>query len=262
MSHWYAPDGSTKYTVPYANGVGERDTNLTDARKLGLSPSVTTILGIVDKPALTIYKMNQLFEAMLDYPPPRTKGSIDEAEQLALYKKMVMGKAAAKGREAADRGTEIHDALDQYYSTGMIRNVPEDVRTLCTPVIELIADTFGHMANWMPEMSFTHSGRFGGKCDLHMKPCGEYPNGVILDFKTKATENFKGVKAYPEHCQQLVAYREGFNLPKAECYNLFISTHEPGALMLHHWEEKSCEKAWLCFQYLLQYWKVSNNLGN
>ncbi len=259
MAHWYAPDGSTRYTVPYANGKGERDTNLTDARKLGLSPSVTTILGLVDKPALTIWKMNQLFDAMVDYPPPSRHDRPEDAQNLDKYRRLIMARAANKGREAADRGTEIHDALDRCIKDGV---VAPDMEQFVNPVIQLLDSTFGKMANWIPEMSFTHPERFGGKCDLHMKPCAEYPNGVILDFKTKATENFKGVKAYPEHCQQLVAYREGFNLPKAECYNLFISTHTPGELMLHKWEEKDCEKAWQCFKYLLYYWKVLNNLGN
>ncbi len=250
MAHWYSQDGTTKYTVPYANGKGERDTNLSDARKLGLSPSVTTIIGLLDKPALTIWKMNQLFDAMMTYD--------QDNYTLADYKKLVFSEATRKGREAADRGTEIHDALDKYIKDGVIvKGMDEFV----APVVQLLLSKFGNL-DWIPEESFAHPDRFGGKCDLHAKPCEAFPNGVILDFKTKATENFDKVKAYDEHCMQLVAYREGFNLPKAACYNLFISTHEPGALMLHHWEEKTCGKACKMFYCLLDYWKLSNNLGN
>ncbi len=254
MSHWYDTDGNPRYTVPYANGKGERDTNLTDARKLGLSPSVTTVLGLVDKPALTIWKMNQLFQTMVDYPPYDIKSE----EHLATYKKLIMGRAAKAGKDAADRGTEIHDALDIYYK---IKYINPDFKEFINPVVKLLDAKFGNI-EWVPEMSFTHPDRFGGKCDLHAKPCEAFPNGVILDFKTKATENFKGVKAYDEHCMQLVAYREGFNVPKAECFNLFISTHTPGELMLHGWSEENCQKAWTMFKCLLQYYLTANKLGN
>ena len=49
--HWYTKTGEPMYTIVGANGK-ERNTTLADAKKLDLVPSVTTILGIVAKPAL------------------------------------------------------------------------------------------------------------------------------------------------------------------------------------------------------------------
>ncbi len=242
------------YTVPKADGKGERDTTLRDARKLNLVPSVTTILGIVDKPALTRWKSEQLLKAV--YENPYRYGWDDNWEQ---HKRKLYSLSEKEGKDAAERGNEIHNALEQYFSTGVIRGVPADVYTFCTPAIKLIADTFGHMASWNAEHSFSHKLGFGGKCDLHMQPCGEFPNGVIIDFKTKSAQDFSKVKAYPEQCQQLVAYREGFNMPDARCFNLFIGTNTPGELLLHEWEDEDCDVAWRCFKHLVQYWKLINN---
>jgi len=265
MGHWYRiSDGQPQYTVPKADGKGDRDTTMRDGRKLGLVPSVTTILGIVDKPALTKWKMDQIIKAVLENP----YHSFNDVEQ---WKRQIFSASQKEGKDAADRGGQIHDALEHYY---LGEGLHPDFEDYCRPVIDLIQETFGDI-EWVPEASFSHKLGFGGKCDLHFKgtnnskhsvilPDGstfEWANqkGIILDFKTKSAEDFSKVKAYPEQCQQLVAYREGFGLPNAECYNLFISTKEPGALLLHRWEEKECESAWKCFSHLVEYWKTLNN---
>jgi hypothetical protein len=48
--HWYDHDGKPMYTIVGANGK-ERNTTLRDAKKEGLVPSVTTIIGIAAKPS-------------------------------------------------------------------------------------------------------------------------------------------------------------------------------------------------------------------
>jgi len=50
--HWYTKDGEPAYTIERADGKGFRNTTLRDAKKLGLLPSVTTILGVAAKPGL------------------------------------------------------------------------------------------------------------------------------------------------------------------------------------------------------------------
>jgi hypothetical protein len=58
-SHWYSLNGRPCHTVPNKDGDGERNTTLREARKLGLLPSVTSIIGILDKPQLTKWKMRE-----------------------------------------------------------------------------------------------------------------------------------------------------------------------------------------------------------
>ena len=246
-AHWYDKEGNTAYEIKGANG-NMRPTTLRDARKYGYTPSVTTILGIVDKPALTKWKMDQIIKAVLENP----YHSFNDVEQ---WKRQIFSASQKEGKDAADRGGQIHDALEHYY---LGEGLHPDFEDYCRPVIDLIRTKFGEV-QWIPEKSFSHKLGFGGKCDLHMLPNGQWPKGVILDFKTKSAEDFTRVKAYPEQCQQLVAYRHGFELPDAECFNLFIGTQKPGALMLHEWPEAECQSAWKCFTHLVEYWKEINN---
>lgn len=251
MGHWYRLDnGEPMYEVLKSKGEGTRPTTLADARKLKLVPSVTGIIGILDKPMLTKWKMEQILKAIYENP-------FEYGDKLwDKYKALIYAVSEKETKEAAELGSKIHDALEQFYTNGKILDL--EFHKYCIPVIELISDRFGHTANWNAEHSFSHPLGFGGKCDLHLLPCYEYPNGIILDFKTKSTDNFKGVKAYFEQCMQLVAYREGLGMPRAECYNLFISTKEPGKLKLHKWEEEDCRRAWLGFKNLVEFWKIVN----
>jgi hypothetical protein len=67
-SHWYFPDGTPLHDVPRADGKGTRPTSLRDARKLGLFPSVTNVLGVIANPGLSAWKMEQ---AILSALTPR-----------------------------------------------------------------------------------------------------------------------------------------------------------------------------------------------
>jgi hypothetical protein len=55
-AHWYRRDGEPLHSVSSAKGE-PRPTTLRDARKLGLLPSVTNVLGVINKPELVEWKM-------------------------------------------------------------------------------------------------------------------------------------------------------------------------------------------------------------
>ena len=62
--HWYTQDGEPMYTIVGANGV-ERNTTLRDAKSLGLVPSVTTIIGMIAKPFLENWKIDQALKSAI-----------------------------------------------------------------------------------------------------------------------------------------------------------------------------------------------------
>ena len=62
--HWYDHDGKPMYTIIGANGK-ERNTTLRDAKKEGFVPSVTTIIGMIAKPSLENWKINQALNSAL-----------------------------------------------------------------------------------------------------------------------------------------------------------------------------------------------------
>lgn len=103
--HWYTRQGKPCYTVLGKNGK-ERDTTLADARKLGLVPSVTTIIREASAPALERWKREQMMLSALTLPR-------NEGEPEAEWLKRVLVDAEETARKAAERGTEIHDAIEK-----------------------------------------------------------------------------------------------------------------------------------------------------
>src|SRR5512136_668210 len=74
-AHWYRRDGEPLHSVPSAKGE-PRPTTLRDARKLGLLPSVTNVLGVINKPELVEWKMTQAVLAALTLPRLEGEGKM------------------------------------------------------------------------------------------------------------------------------------------------------------------------------------------
>ena len=251
--HWYNQDGNTQYTVIGANGK-ERNTTLADAKKHKYVPSVTTILQIPSKPALDVWKTNQVLEAVLTCDCNPSVWSTED--QVTKWKSLIIKASQEIGKQAARRGSELHDKLEGWFS-GSINGAEfgEDAKFVI-PAIEEV-DKVLKSKTWVAEKSFSHPLGFGGKVDLHSK---KLPEGIVLDFKTKSkTANFDKDLGYMEHAMQLAAYRQGLGIPNARCYNLFISVETPGLVQLKEWKEEEVQKAWEMFKCLLNYWKLEKN---
>jgi hypothetical protein len=112
-SHFYFPDGKPCYEVPYADPrKGNRKTTLADARKLGLLPSVTTILKVLHREALVNWLIEQACLAVLT--SPRQDGEdLDAFVQRILHTDRVQDQEAEAAR---DRGTAIHNAIEARFA--------------------------------------------------------------------------------------------------------------------------------------------------
>ena len=242
--HWYTKEGTPAYTT--IGKTGERATTLRDARKEGLLPSVTTIINLMSKPALSSWLQQQVLLAALTLPRES-----NEPEQEWL--KRVMSDSKATGREAAERGTAIHNIIQGYFEQMYLPEKP--------PYLDAIDSTlksaFGSQL-WLSEKSFGHHLGYGGKCDLMAKPMNGQGSGFVVDFKTKDTDLDK-VDIYFEHELQLAAYREGLNLPNARCAILFVNG-KTNQVKLVEIEETQLQKSWECFQHLLRVYQIKNNL--
>lgn len=236
--HWYGRDGSVAYEQRTKAG-GLRPTTLSDARKIGLVPSTTTILQVLDKPALTNWKVDQGIMAALTLP--RVEGET-EAEFLARVKLDSQEQAKA----AADEGTKIHDALELAYKGEVY---PAKYGPHVDAVRAELAKLFPSVADWIPERSFGSPLGYGGKVDLHSPS-----SGIVVDFKGKDGDFSDGKKlAYDQH-YQLAAYQQGLKLPRNVCANLFVSRTHPGKVASHVWSEADMEQGWQVFQAALQLW--------
>ncbi len=246
--HWYDSEGNACHEVVGANG-NLRATSIRDARKLKLYPSYSTIVqAVLAKPGLDVWKQTQLLDAIADLP----YDLFDDAG----WRKKVLTKAASKSRKASERGTEIHDKLEQAVLQGGIDPTDPD-RDIVWPVYNFLMSKFKDKIDiaMIPEQSFVHPLGYGGKTDLYCP----YNGGWVLDFKTKDFSEGDKVQAYGEHEMQLAAYREGLGIPGAKCYNLFISVSSPGLFVLVEHEEEALQKAFRKFKALLEYWQVDKD---
>jgi hypothetical protein len=244
--HWYdSVTGEPRYFVVGANGK-ERPTTLRDARKHGWVPGVSTIQRQAAAPGLQMWKERQVLLAALTLP--RIDGEPEDA-----YLDRIIRDSGEQARKAAERGTQIHAAIQNYYETGFARS---DTWPYVKGAKEALEKEFGEAA-WICEHSFAHPLGFGGKTDLHINSWRR----LIGDAKTKEFDSVDDKKlAWDDHAIQLAAYREGLRMPDAVCFNLFVSTTVPGLCHIHIWSEEEIQRGWKMFRSLLSYWQAKNKI--
>lgn len=220
-AHWYTREGASCHTQLTADGSRERATTLKDARKLNLVPSVTSILSTLDKPALMDWKLNQALTAA-------DANKRQEGETLEYWIGRIKDTAHDQVVEAADKGSEIHKALEECTAGAP---VPSDLEPFVRPFL-----------NWLAEKGLRQTGRevrivngkygYAGTTDC-LFSYGQAGKGSI-DYKTKKTKPGQAVDSYPEHKMQLAAYAAAHYgeeaLGDVLAANVFISTTEPGRM--------------------------------
>jgi hypothetical protein len=227
------------YTIIGANGK-ERNTTLRDAKSLGLVPSVTTILGMIAKPSLENWKINQALNSALTLE--RNEG--ESLDSFAYRCKMDSKKI---GMEAAKKGTKIHYQIEKGF-LGISKTKPYKL-------IKAWLDENFPNEEWIAEDSFCADSGYGGKIDLYSK------SGIFVDFKTK--DNLEGKDpaklVYDEHGMQLSAYAQGCNINNPQRVSIFVDRADTGLILFHVWDEESHARHLGMFNAILEYWKLVKN---
>ena len=243
-----------------------RPTRVSDARKHGWSPSVTTLLNIMDRPGLNRWRVRQHLETALVVAQELEYDCSLVGCPPDYFSKQVEGKTEQRLAEAPDRGTQIHDYLEWFLSgdegdapllTHWLQGEAHDV---AYAVEKVLADNCGDLA-WVCEQRFLDERGFAGMVDLHCDRSFEEGGGWVVDFKStgRLTSEKKVKLAYPDsHAIQLAAYRQGLGIPHARCANIFISTEEPGLVEWFEWDEETLEREWQVFLNALAIWQLRN----
>lgn len=238
--HWYDRCGVPCYQQRTQKG-GLRATDLRDARKLGLVPSVTTVLSVLAKDALTTWKVRQGILAALTLT--REPGEDDDC-----FLARVMEDSKAQAKAAAEEGSRIHDACECALK-GL--PYPDTYGPHVAAVREELARLFPDVTDWVAEQSFAHLSGYGGKVDLHSPS-----TGIVVDYKGKDGDFTDGKKlAYDQH-YQLAAYQAGLILPPNVCANIFVSRTHPGKVASHVWKAEEVQAGWTVFERALGLWKA------
>jgi hypothetical protein len=172
----------------------------------------------------------------------------DEETEESFIQRIVRD-SKEQAKQAAERGTTVHGALESFYEGIMLADFME----YQTGVDKAVQAHFG-TPEWSTEKSFCHETGFGGKVDLHTKD----GDGIVIDFKTKEFVDPSKVEAYDEQLLQLSAYRLGLGLPKARCANVFVSVIEQGLCKIVEWSEEDLKRGEQMFLALLNYWQLKN----
>lgn len=169
--------------------------------------SVTTVIGVLDKPALMYWAAEQTAIAAVDQASYLNRRIEAEGRETVIKElRDARFKKPKTGRSAADRGTAVHDACEQLALTGVWPEVDEEIR----PYVEM-ADRL--MQNLQPKFlaaecavynrTYGVAGTADGICEIDGRK-------VIFDWKTTQNDTDSRGKLtgpYPEHSLQLSAYR-------------------------------------------------------
>jgi len=244
-SRYYWPNGQPCYEIPKKSGKGMKKPNITDAREMGLVPSVTTILKVANKPALNAWLMEQAALAVLTTPRLEGEG-LDAFVKRVLQDEQVQDEEASA---AADKGSAIHGAIEAAIQGKPWDGVWEPYVKSVFPVIESLGKIV-----WSEKIVVGDG--YAGRADILLE---NDRNLTLLDFKT--TKSMPKKQSWDEHRMQTAAYAETIGNSGDRHIltgNIYISTILPGEVQLFLQEDWKRTYG-LGFRKLLEYWQFIND---
>lgn len=263
--HFYTSDGEPMHTMPTKAGAknATRPTDIRDARKLGLLPSVTTVMDVLGNPGLDHWKRQQLLKAAWECPAvgPET---FDE------WARHVSEKADAGRNEAAELGTKVHAELEQALAT--LKDGVTTDNPMVIPALNYIR-LLGVDQLETEQTVVNHAYGYAGTVDVSgyisdpesddiapTKPC-------IIDFKTKRTKKDEPIDPPETYRWQLAAYHLAkFGKGQRELHplacaaNIFISTTEPGRMNVVWYDREDLQLGLDCFLACNKLFQLRNQL--
>jgi hypothetical protein len=250
-SHWYHRDGTSCHEVIAKTTGLPRPTNVKDARKLDLVPSVTNVLGMKAKPALTRWMQDNAILSALS--TERKPGELEPD-----WHSRIAEESSRIGREAAAWGTALHDQIEQYCLTGAFTGTGE------------ILDYVAGFDTWFrenvvrvisAEQSVVHPLGYAGRLDLYAIVRHEgRERRAVIDYKSQKLKGKAKGNFYKEWQMQLMAYgdclKEEDDPTRPLIISIIIPSDKPGGVQPKVWVKdndlaleafRSCHKIW-CYE--------------
>lgn len=245
-THWYRPvrqlSAGCWEAEPVMQLPGTRGSIITPdirhARKLGLFPGVTSVIKCASAPSLESWKQRQVLMAALTLS--RMDGETDDA-----FCSRIMSDAGDQAARAAERGTAVHAAIQDFFSTGEVQPGFAGVLRAVTDCLQEVAPDGGP---WRSELCGVSEQGWGTKVDLVNETC-------LLDIKTKDGD-LADVTLGDEHRMQLWA--GGQTCGGRDRYGiLFVSrTHDGAKLVMA--TDTDVARGRDLFLPLVAYWQAKN----
>jgi hypothetical protein len=242
-SHWYKPNGTACYEVPYKDpSKGMRKTTLADAKKLGLLPSVTTITKVLAAPSLIEWLRREAAIAVATTPRNPDESLDDFVERCLAVD------AEATADKAKQLGTDVHDGLESLFGG-------REYNPTLAGFIQPAAAVVNAGGRVISTESILVGNGYAGKTD-----CITEGNWItVWDFKTTGSKKLP-VKSYPEHRIQLAAYAAcigNVGNKRIITKNIYISTVRPGEITVC--ENPDWQADFQIFKLVCQIWQWQNN---
>lgn len=267
QGHFYTPSGEPAYFVPYKDKkrAGEmRPTTIKDCKELGLYPSVTTIMKVMNKgDALTNWVKRQVALAA------EKCGSLD-GETSEEWVEYVLRKAEEAMTAQRDKGSRDHGIVEEYFrelsaawlSKEYYDHLQDDLAQ-CAPVKAVLAafrDLGIAEQRIASEKSFACDLGFGGKIDVSGITEGLRTDGMwIVDFKF--VDRLEKKKDYIEKVAQGAAYLYGrYGLPGLQYgrfANIFVET-DTYKYEVREWTHDEIQHGWEVFDAARILWRKIN----
>lgn len=251
--HYYWRNGDSAYELPLKTDPSRtKKTTLADARKLGLVPSVTTILKAKSSPALESWRIRKVLEAAYN--------NKDSGIPLDQWSGMVKEEAFEIVGRSADEGTQYHLVVESVVNN---QDLPDYE-------LSIPPEFFSGFCEWWAgmgvtcvetEVGFAHPLGYGGRMDF--VGYDEGGRDVFIDWKTQDTAGKKKCGFYRDSFPvQLSAYMEGYRdkiardmlfLNDPRMISVVISRDEPGRIEHKEWDDP--EMYLDAFKALFEWWK-------
>jgi hypothetical protein len=235
------------HKVPNKTKGGLRHTRITDARKMNLFPSVTTILKLEHKEALVNWLVNQAYLQAMTTPAKPGESIDDYIKRCKQAERDDLDKMAKKGGD-------IHNAIEHLFKGHRVVGPHRDT---ALAVQNLVFELTGKTRGFIAEKRFSSPAGYGGMIDLHHLD----GDGFIIDYKSKdfTEETADKRMHWNDQLMQLSAYARGIQRPMATLINIYVSRQVPGLVRHHVWSQEDSDRAYAEFECLLELWKLRNN---
>ncbi len=205
---------------------------LGDARKVLALPSVTNVLGVLAKPGLDAWKIEQGILSALTLP--RRPG-----EELGDFAHRVVQDMGEQVEKAADFGSAIHAACEVY---ALNKQFPQDIRLLAfmESWFRWFDENVERVAS-VEQVFVNHEHGYAGRVDMVALVKGV--GWAVVDFKTQKVKRTPQGAAKPAFYEtwplQLAAYRQAVRAGGAKdirgIVSVVIDSAQPGPVHTKVW---------------------------
>lgn len=254
--HWYSHCSETGiimpcYEVPRSDGKGMRSTTLADARKQQLLIGISSVVGVLPKPALESWKQEQAILAALTLPRLPD-------EPMDVFAKRCCEDMGKQSSDARDFGSQIHQGIEDYLN-GMEIRTPSHIKDYLSGFYDFASKNIEEVHGTEQVVGDPALGIAGRlDADVTLKGVGR----TVIDAKTQRLKN--GTPTfYNEWNVQLSAYehcRRREDNTQRELVSIVINSAKPDEPHVKHWLG-SRELGWKMFQHCLEIWMFTNSFN-